>query len=51
MHKSNMCKMGEKGFKITTCEKKVSISLEYVQKNKNRRNYINKHIYPMGMFG
>lgn len=40
-----MCKMGEKGLKITTCEKK------YVQKNKNRRNYINKHIYPMGMFG
>lgn len=22
MHKSNMCKMGEKGLKIPTCEKK-----------------------------
>jgi len=30
MHKSNMCEMGEKGLKTPTCEKKGSISLEYV---------------------
>jgi hypothetical protein len=32
MHKSNICKMGEKGLKIPTCEKKGKHKLEYVQK-------------------